>query len=154
MSNKIVATALATLFLVGLHARPSEAAKACTCELQIDKQDPILWDGNGSSPANDWAQFKINLATPPHCKEVDTACEAAIITYKWSVAQIIYGKVAIDGPDDNSTVKLSHAQKAGADFILSVSVSLICNTKASGEQKPIVYEVRRTKNDGSAELAF
>lgn len=124
--------------------------RACKCDLEIDTQDPIAVVNSDFDSADAWVVYQPNYAKSPGCVSVGFPCGPPVIKYVWQLANIT-GNAAIDGPANQSTVKIKHQKRVVASFILKVDVTVLCTTKVGVVNTHVDVSAVRSKTDSGSD---
>lgn len=125
---------------------------ACSCELEINKDDPLQLVDDGQDAASVWIIYGINFDKGPSCLPHGASCTITKPEYSWT-CQATSGQAHVDGPLNAATIKVKHEKGASATIDLAVTVKLECETdfgknihvfeyrnkQASGSEKGIVF---------------
>src|SRR5215469_3976173 len=84
---------------------PGRSALKCKCEVELNKDEPIITSAVGTDLAN--AEYKPNYSKEPKCDPEDK-CEK-VVTYKWTISPV-EGKPKLSN-DDKETATV---EKPGA----------------------------------------
>ena len=124
--------------------------RACICELEIDKDDPLEFVRSWSDTKGVYAEFKPVFTKEPKCGK-SSACEKDV-KYKWSLSPAIPGTAVIDGADDGPSVTVKHelsSSVANVKIALSVTVTVTCSMTFKSAGSPTVVMKRHKSDSGT-----